>query len=80
METGRSVPVGLTINQRNIYMYFLNHIRKYKNAPCFVPKISATRNRTKDYFRALDALEEKQLIVIDRSSPNYTGWIMKEPK
>jgi hypothetical protein len=28
------------------------------------------------YLNALAALEKKGLIRVDRSSPNYTGWIM----
>ena len=36
-------------------------------------------NRTKEYYRALEVLEEKGLLRIDRTAENYTGWIMLEP-
>jgi hypothetical protein len=67
---------GLSINQRNLYSYFLAHQKCNKNAPCFVPKIFLVGNRIDLYLNALAALEKKGLIRVDRSSPNYTGWIM----
>jgi hypothetical protein len=69
----------LTINQRNIYMYFLNHRKKYKTAPCFVPKCP-TQNGIQIYLNALIKLEQYGLMRVDRNSDNYTGWIMLEPK
>jgi hypothetical protein len=33
-----------------------------------------------DYLRAIEALEEKKLITVDRSADNYTGWIIRDPK
>lgn len=79
MQHDNSAALSLSINQRNLYFYFLNHRKKYKHAPCFVPKLSLQGNRTRDHLRALEALEEKKLVVIDRTAPNYTAWIMKEP-
>ena len=73
-------PIGLSINQRNIYMYFLNHRKKYKNTPCYVPRIPMQNSRLDQYLNALVKLEEYGLISVDRSSDNYTGWIIKDPK
>jgi hypothetical protein len=73
METINS---GLSINQRNLYCHFLAHQKRNKNAPCFVPKNFLVGNRLELYLNALSALERKALIRVDRSSPNYTGWIM----
>jgi hypothetical protein len=73
METINS---GLSINQRNLYSYFLAHQKRNNNAPCFVPKLFLVGNRLQPYLNALAALEKKGLISVDRSSPNYTGWIM----
>ena len=73
-------PVALTINQRNIYAYFLNHRKKYGNTACFVPKVPSQNSRLEQYLQALTKLEEYGLIRVDRSSANYTGWIMTEPK
>jgi len=36
--------------------------------------------RIKDYIRALAALEEKNLITVDRSKAPYTNWIINDPK
>jgi len=67
---------GLSINQRNLYSYFLVHQKRNKNAPCFIPKSCLVGNRLDAYLNALEALEKKGLIRVDRSAPNYTGWIM----
>lgn len=67
---------GLSINQRNLYSYFIVHQKRNKNAPCFIPKSCLVGNRLEAYLNALAALEKKGLIRVDRSSSNYTGWIM----
>ena len=33
-----------------------------------------------DYMRTIASLEEKNLIRVDRTSDNYTGWIILDPK
>jgi hypothetical protein len=71
--------ITLTINQRNLWFYFLNHKRKNKNSPCFVPKIPSQQTRLHHYLRALERLEEHGLLRVDRSSRHYTGWIMLDP-
>lgn len=73
-------PVGLTLNQRNIYMYYLNHRKKYKNTPCYVPRCPGQNSRVDQYLNALIKLEQYGLICVDRSSVNYTAWIITEPK
>lgn len=70
---------ALTINQRNLYMYFLAHRKRNGQHPCFVPKLNMQNSRMADYFQALKKLEEYKLISVDRSAENYTAWIMKEP-
>lgn len=70
---------SLSINQRNLYLYFLNHKRKHPNAPCFVPKIPVQGNRMSDYIKTIAKLEELRLVRVDRSSANYTGWILLDP-
>jgi len=71
---------ALTINQRNLYSYFLNHKKKYKNAPCFVPKLPSQSSRLEQYLQALVKLEEYGLLSVDRNSNNYREWIMFERK
>lgn len=67
---------GLSINQRNLYIYFLSHQKRNANSPCFVPKNFLVGNRKESYLKALAALEKKGLIRVDRSASNYTSWIM----
>jgi hypothetical protein len=76
----QTIGQNLTINQRNLYLYYLNHKKKNKHAVCFVPKMPMQSTRMQDYLRAIEALEEKKLITVDRSSDNYTGWIIQDPK
>jgi hypothetical protein len=71
---------ALTINQRNLYTYFLNHRKKHGNTPCFVPRCSTQVSRLDQYLQALVKLEMYGLVRIDRTSENYTGWIILEPK
>jgi len=71
---------ALTLNQRNLYAYFLNHKEKHSHVPCFVPKLPAQSSRLEQYLQALNKLEQYELIRVDRTSVNYTGWIMLEPK
>jgi hypothetical protein len=80
MTTTVTPPLGLTINQRNIYMYFLNHRKKYKNTLCYVPRCPGQNSRLEQWLNALVKLEMYGLIRVDRSSANYTGWIILEPK
>ena len=70
---------ALTINQRNLYMYFLAHRKKNGYHPCFVPRLNMQNSRMADYIQALKKLEEYGLISVDRRADNYTAWIMKEP-
>jgi len=77
-QVQNSIP-SLSINQRNLYLYYLNHRKKHKNSPCFVPKVLVQGNRMTDYIKTLGKLEEMNLIRIDRTADNYTGWIILDP-
>lgn len=33
-----------------------------------------------DYLKMIERLEELQLIRVDRTSDNYTGWIILDPQ
>ena len=77
--TLENTELRMTINQRNLYFYYLNHKKKYGKTPCFVPKLPMQSTRMQDYIRALEALEEKKVISVDRSAGNYTAWIIKDP-
>lgn len=70
---------GLSINQRNLYLYYLNHRKKHPHTPCYVPKNMAQGNGKVDYFKAIEKLEKLRLVRVDRTAENYTGWILLEP-
>ena len=70
---------ALTINQRNLYNYYLSHRRKNGNTACFVPKCPCQNSRLDQYLQALIKLEQYGLIRVDRTSINYTGWLMLPP-
>ena len=74
-----SEDLRLSITERNIYFYFKNHMEKKSHAPCFVPRCTLKNNRMCDYLDAIDRLEQKELIVVDRRGDNYTQWIMTSP-
>jgi hypothetical protein len=48
--------------------------------PCFVPKLPLAGSNLPLYLNALEALEAKGLISVDRSAPHYRGWIMNHAK
>jgi len=76
MEDDIPLSPGLRTNQRNIWRYYLHHRQKYPAAPCFVPKSPLSSSQFEVWMKAIDALEEKNLVTIDRSAPHYTGWII----
>lgn len=73
-------PVGLTTTQRNIYQYYLHHKQKYKGKACLVPELMMFQSRSNTFLRALEVLEEKQLISVERNTVHYGGWIIKDPE
>jgi len=79
MSSSKRNIVGLTINQRNILQYYYNHKRKHKDLPCFVPRLVIRGGCIDNYIRALEALETMGAISLDRTSPHYTAWIIKDP-
>ena len=71
--------VSLSTKQRYLYRYYLHHRQHHKNSPCFVPRFIDKALTVKEHLRALDKLEQLGLVSVDRSAPNYTGWIMLPP-
>jgi len=71
---------SLTINQRNLYLHFLNHKEKGLTTPCYVPPIPSQNSRLHQYLRALERLEELHLVIVDRESPLYTEWVIHDPE
>lgn len=77
----------LSKNQRNLYRYYLAHVKRHPNTPCYVPRNPMTSmnnipgmTRLDAYIKIIDSLEKLKLISTDRSADNYTGWIILPPK
>ena len=77
----------LTKNQRNLYRYYLAHVKRHPNTPCYVPRNPMTSmnnipgmTKLDAYIKIIDSLEKLKLISTDRSADNYTGWIILPPK
>jgi len=75
MQQGSTIP-SLGTNQRNLYLYFLNHRKKHKSTPCYVPRASGKGSLILDYLSCIESCEKKGLFKVDRTAPNYTGWIL----
>jgi len=87
METTEPQLTGLSKNQRNLYRYYLAHMKRNPNAPCYVPKNPMTAMTNQDgltklgaYIRVIESLENMNLFRVDRTADNYTGWILTPPK
>lgn len=79
MEIPASGAVNLTTNERYIYGHFLHHYKHRRHSPCFVPISPRRRYKLDYYLKALERLEAKGLISLERITPNYSGWIIKPP-
>jgi len=79
IQVQNAVPT-LSAGQRNLYCYYLAHIKRHPHTPCYVPRNSMTTNSIERYIKIIDSLEELNLIRTDRTADNYTGWIMLPPK
>jgi hypothetical protein len=66
--------LALSINQRNIYLHYLAHKKKYGNEPCKVPKCPLQGNRTSDHIKAMEKLEERGFFRLQRHSEDYLSW------
>lgn len=58
-------------HQRNLYNYFL-----MRGSGCTVPLHTWFGVRKVDHLNAVEALEKKGLIEIDRVTTNYLTWVV----
>lgn len=70
---------GLTICQRNLYYYFLNHQSKHPSKPCLVPVMAMQKCRKDLYVTAIHRLEEKGYVRLVKHGAHYTRWEMRPP-
>ena len=63
---------GLRIHHRNLITYLYNHTIKYPGVTCRVPK--AANNHKIIYIKAINYLEELEIITVDRVASDYFTW------
>ena len=71
---------GLTVQQRYIYQYFLHHKGEGTGRPIPVPTYAGRADKIHKFFTALNRLEERGLIVVDRRASNYKEWTISGPR
>ena len=71
---------GLTYLQRLIYRHFLAHLAKKTGEPCLLPTYTGKASSIHEFFAALDRLEERELLTVDRSPENYKSWTISGPR
>ena len=63
---------GLRIHHRNLISYLYRHTINNPGVACQVPK--ATNNHKIIYIRAINYLEELEIITVDRVASDYLTW------
>ena len=63
---------GLRIHHRNLISYLYTHTTKYPGKVCRVPK--AANNHKIIYIKAINYLEELEIITVDRVASDYFTW------
>lgn len=71
---------GLSLWQRYIYQHFLYHQSKRTGQPCLLPVYTGGADKVWQFLTALDKLEERGLIVVDRRSADYRRWTISGPR
>jgi hypothetical protein len=71
--------IALTSKQRYLYNYYLHHRKHNKASPCFVPRFLSNTKVIDAHLKALEKLEQLNLVSVDRRASNYTGWIILPP-
>lgn len=69
--------LALSVNQRNVYLYYLQHKKTKGDAPCFVPKSPLAGNRLEQHLKAIEKLEERGYFRVHRNSNNYLEWVLE---
>ena len=66
---------SLRTNQRNILRLVAQHVQRNPGEPCYLGKVTASRVNV--FLKAVNSLEEKQLIEINRTSSNFRAWTIQ---
>jgi len=66
---------SLRTNQRNILRLVAQHEHRNPDEPCYLGKITASRRNV--FLKAVNSLEERQLIEIERTGSNFQAWRIK---
>lgn len=66
---------SLRTNQRNLLRLVAQHEQRYPGEPCYLGKVTASRRNV--FIKAVNSLEERQLIEIERTGSNFQAWKIK---
>lgn len=66
---------NLRTNQRNVLRLVAQHEQRNPGQPCYLGKVTASRANV--FIKAVNSLEEKQLIEIERTGSNFQAWTIK---
>lgn len=69
--------LALPINQRNVYLYYLQHKKTKGDAPCLAPKSPLAANRLEQHLNAIRKLEERGFFKVRRGSEDYREWVLE---
>ena len=66
---------SLRTNQRNILRLVAQHEQRNPGEPCDLGRMTASRVNV--FLKAVNSLEEKELIEIERTGSNFQAWKIK---
>jgi len=66
---------SLRTNQRNVLRLVAQHEQRNPDQPCYLGRMTASRVNV--FLKAVNSLEEKELIEIERTGSNFQAWKIK---
>ena len=66
---------SLRTNQRNVLRLVAQHEQRNPGEPCYLGRMTASRVNV--FLKAVNSLEEKELIEIERTGSNFQAWKIK---
>ena len=66
---------NLRTNQRNILRLVAQHEQRHPGETCYLGRVTASRVNV--FLKAVNSLEEKELIEIERTGSNFQTWKIK---
>lgn len=66
---------SLRTNQRNIVRSIAQHEHRYPGTTCYLGKFTSSRQNV--FLKAVQSLEERKIIAVERTGPMYEHWKVK---